>query len=36
MRGGNCNTDANLDIDTDRYTGYVQLVDRAEYAYCFD
>ena len=37
MRGGNCNTYAYIDTngDTDRYTGAVQLVRRAEHAYGF-
>jgi hypothetical protein len=36
MQRGNSNTDANLYVDADRYTGYVQLVRRAELAYGFD
>jgi hypothetical protein len=37
MRGGNRNTYAYIDTnrDTDRYTGAVQLVRRAEHAYGF-
>jgi hypothetical protein len=36
MCGGNSDSDAYVDAHTDRHTGYVQLVRRAEFAYGFD